>query len=270
MGYGTILGGGNFAESFSALQAAAARPRFELQFNILQNSLLDQLSVKIDDLQSNNVNRVDEFLTLEHRKLSRAYAHVGKFGNDTQHNDDVLNEIISKFDTLSDSVTNSDDASFDSAISEIDDLMINSFKNVSGAAAGLNIKDGLSQYLDSGSGIGTYASYADDTERSAAVSDLLSNLVISLQVLDINKDTAYNLSAEISSRLTSIDIQVNADQLANEAELMETIEKMRDEHSQFLTYLSIGFEVAQSNIDQLVAALSTSNTQKGTVVDIIS
>ena len=59
----------SFARDLGNLARISARPTFELQFNILQNQLLSQLSDKIEKLNDTSANtQVDAFLKLE--KLS--------------------------------------------------------------------------------------------------------------------------------------------------------------------------------------------------------
>ncbi|MDV7339044.1 hypothetical protein RYZ26_05540 [Terasakiella sp. A23] len=266
----SILSGGNFADSFSAVQLAASRPTFELQFNMLQNALLDQLSVKVEDLQSQDINKVDAFLQVEQNKLTRALAAVGKFGNDTQHNKDVVKDISAQIDLLTTANSNSDETAFNAAKAEIDELMTNYLKDVDGSAAGMNVKDGLYSYRENGSGLLNYADYADSDARTTAISELQTSLNISISVLDINLDTAYKISNEVQGKLSSISIQINAEQLAAQTDVINEIEKLRDDHANFLKYLSIAFEVSQANAQALADNLSGNNTQKGTVVDIIS
>lgn len=265
-----ILGPGDFAKSFSAVQSAAARPNFELSFSILQNALIDQLNVKIEEVQQQNTNKVDAFLTLEKKKLSRALAAVGSFGNQTQHNRDILTEILDKVETVVTATENNDEQTFNSNMADIEDLMANNIKDVSGAAAGLNVKDRFYQYRENGSGIDSYADYATDQDRSDAVLALQGNLLRIFSVMEINRDTAYSISTDIQSRLTAIDIQINADQMAQQQESLQEIETLKKDHGRFLTYLSIAFEVNQGAAEQLAASIQQTNTQKGTVVDIIS
>ncbi|SCA57864.1 hypothetical protein MTBPR1_70136 [Candidatus Terasakiella magnetica] len=265
-----ILGPGDFAKSFSAVQSAAARPQFEMGFAMLQNALLDQLDVKINEVMDRDINKVDAFLTLEHNKLGRALQHVGKFGKDTQHNADVLNESLALVEKLVEADENNNATDFNKYKEELDDLMLNSIKDVNGAAAGLNVKDGFYQYRENGSGLTDYADYADDSTRSDAVLDLQNSLLATFTVMEINRDTAYSVSTELQSRLTSIDIQVNADQMAERTEAIQEIEDLQKDYGHFLTYLSVAFEVGASAAQQLADSIQQNNSQKGTVIDIIS
>jgi DNA-binding protein H-NS len=268
----TILSSSNtdFAKAFSATQIAAARPTFELNFALLQNALLDQMDVKIEEVLNKDVNRVDAFLQLEQKKLGRALEAVGKFGNETQHNADVLNESLDLVESLVEADENNDDAAFNSIIEKLDELMMESIKDVNGAAAGLNVKDGFYAYRESGSGLSDYADYADDSSRTDAVLDLQNSLLSIFTVMEINRDTAYSVSTEIQSRLTSIDIQVSAESAAVQAEALQEIEDLQLDYGNFLNYLSIAFEVGQSAAQQLSDAIQQQSTTKGTVVDIIS
>jgi hypothetical protein len=265
----TILSTNGFAESFSAVQLSAARPTFELQFNMLQNSLLNQLDVKIEKLQANSVNKVDEFVALQQKKLSRSISAVGIYGEGTQHNKDIVGEISASFEKLQAASTNLDEAAFNKYKTEIDDLTLQ-LKKVDGYAAGFTVKDGLDNFRENKSGILNFSDYADAATRDSALIDFQSSVNNSLSVLEINLDAAYTVHSKVSAKLSSINIGLNADALASQSELMNDIEKMRNDHSNFLKYLSIAFEVAQNNAQQLADSFNGNAGQKGTVVDMIS
>ena len=266
----SILSTNSFAESFSAVQLSASRPTFELQFSMLQNALLDQLDVKIVDAQNSSVNKIDAFLGLEQKKLTRALGSVGRFGNDTQHNKDIVGEIVEKLASLSKANTDSNETAFNTTLADVDELMQDFLKDVNGSAAGLNVKDGLNNYRENGSGLSNFADYADESSRADAISDLQGAISSSLSILEINLDTAYKIHGTVQGKLSSISIQINADALAEQSETVNEIEKLRDDHANFLKYLSIAFEVGQANAQALADSLHGNAGQKGTVVDIIS
>ncbi len=266
-----ILGSGDFAKSFSAVQMAAARPTFELGFAMLQNALLDQLDVKIEAVQNQNVNRVDEFLALESKRLERSLKNVNKFGTETQHNADVLNESLTLLDQLKTADSNLDEEGFNAIKTNLDDLMKDSILNVQGSAAGFNVKDGFyDNYSENGSGLSDFADYATAGDRTDAVADVINNILRISTVMEINRDTAFDLSNDIQSRLTAINLQVTAEQTANQTEAIQEIEKLQSDYANFLSYLSLSFEVSQNAAQQLADGIQQNNNQQGTVVDIIS
>ena len=82
----TILTAGSqtLAQGLAATSQMSARPQFELSFSLLQNSLLDRLSDKIDKLNdSSGVDKVDAFIEMQRKQLIRALPPIGKFGNVT-------------------------------------------------------------------------------------------------------------------------------------------------------------------------------------------
>ena len=61
----------NFAKSMADNAMAAHSPTFELQFNNLQNTIIDRLNEKIQDAQDESKlqNTIDPFLAEEEKKL---------------------------------------------------------------------------------------------------------------------------------------------------------------------------------------------------------
>ena len=251
----SILGAFNnqsVGQTMSALANTAARPNFELQFSILQNTLLDQMSVKIEDLQKEkSYNRIDAFLDLERKSLMRSLPHVAKYGKDTEQNKAYLIDMKEELDNLNIAIADGDADAFDSAISRFDKTSTQKVLYVSGNKTGIHVKDGLMDLRSDGSGFSDYASYADNDARKAAVSELMEKVDLSIAILNNNLDTAYEINDRIQSKLTSINLQIVSTNAASDTEFMSTIEKLRQENANFLKSVSISFEVAQSNAQAL-------------------
>ena len=249
----TILGAGSqtLAQGLAATSQMAARPQFELSFSLLQNSLLDRLSEKIDKLNdSSGVDKVDAFIEMQRKQLIRALPPIGKFGNVTQYNKDVMVDMFGHMDSIDAANTASNSTEFDKFVAQMNDST-EMLKKPNGIAAGIYIKDGLETLRDNGSGLLNYDDYADDAARATAISDFRSGLNSSLAVLEITLDTARNISGDLQTKLNSLDLQVMADRSVKEVELLDDIEAARDEHANFLKSLSIAFEVAIQGAEQV-------------------
>ena len=275
VGIGTIFQGPNdgfsVARTLGRLAVIAQRPNFELQFNILQNKLIDQLVKKIEKLDDKSVvNNVDVFLELEKKRLQRLTPLVNRFKNQTFMNLANTNGLIDNLDKLKTLASGSDAAAFDTLLAKIDKELL-SIRKVDGLAIGFNVRDGLLKVRDEGLGISDFSSYGNATDREAAVTSALAKLDSGVLVLLSNLDAISTLKESVGSKLTSVTLQIETVQLADTGEKIAEIKKLREKHSQFLNALSLAFEINQARAELLTEMLlEPPNFGKGTVLDIIT
>ncbi len=275
VGIGTFFQGPNdgfsVARNIGRLALIAQRPNFELQFSILQNKLIDQLADKIEKLDDKSVvNNVDVFLGLEKKRLQRLTPLIDRFKNQTFMNLAITNGVIGNLGTLKTLASGSDATAFDNLLAKIDKDLL-SIRKVSGLSIGFNVRDGLVKVRDEGLGISDFSSYADATEREDAVTAALSKLQSGVLVLLSNLDAINTVKESVGSKLASVTLQIEAVQLADTAEKLAEIRKLRETHSQFLISLSLAFEINQARAELLSEMLlEPPNFGKGTVLDIIT
>ena len=275
VGIGTIFEGirddFSVARNIGRLAIIAQRPNFELQFSILQNQLIDQLTDKIEKLNDKTVvNNVDVFLGLEKKRLERMPPLVNRFKNQTFMNLAITNGLTNDLATLKTLAPGSDASAFDTLLTKIDRELL-SIRKVDGLAIGFNVKDGLLKVRDDGLGISDFSSYGNATDREAAVTSALAKLDSGVLVLLSNLDAINTFKESVGSKLTSVTLQIEAVQLAETGEKLAEIKKLRAKHSQFLTALSLAFEINQARAELLTEMLlEPPNFGKGTVLDIIT
>lgn len=275
IGIGTLFQGANegssVARSLGRLAIIAQRPNFELQFNILQNKLIDQLAQKIEKLDDTSVvNNVDVFLGLEQKRLQRLTPLIDQFKNQTFMNLAITNGLIDDLDTLKTLAAGSDAAAFDTLLAKVDKELL-SIRKVDGLAIGFNVRDGLLKVRDEGLGISSFSSYADATARQDAVTAASSKLENGVLVLLSNLDAINTFKESVGSKLASVSLQIETVQSANTGEKIAEIKKLREKHSQFLKSLSLAFEINQARAELLTEmVLEPPNIGKGTVLDIIT
>ncbi len=259
------------ALALGRLAIIAQRPNFELQFNILQNKLIEQLANKIEKLgEESVVNNVDVFLGLEKKRLQRLTPLVDRFKNQTIMKLAVTNGVINNLNTLETLASGSDATAFDNLLAKVDKELL-SIRKVDGLAIGFNVRDGLVKVRDEGLGISNYSSFADATERADAVDAARSKLESGVLVLLANLDAINSFKDNVDSKLSSVSLQIEAVQLANTGEKLAEIKKLRDQHSQFLNALSLAFEVNQARAELFSEMLlEPPKFGKGTVLDIIT
>ena len=261
----------SLSKSLADLSNIAARPTFELQFSILQNSLLDRLSKKIEAFNDDSlVNNVDAFLVLEKKRLERIIPNINKYEQETTRNYVIANGLVDDLNSLSTLAAGGDATAFDTLLSQINsDLQ--KVKTVSGLAIGMNVKDRLTDLQSSGLGIGDFASYGDATTRQEAIAAALAKIQVSLSVLTVNLDGARSFESKVDTKITSVAVQIEATLTADKAAKLDQINKLIEENANLLKVLSIAFEVNAAQSEAFSAALfSSSTTAQGTVADLIN
>lgn len=263
--------GFSLGQSLADLANISARPTFELQYSILQNSLLDRLSQKIDEYNNDSgVNKVDAFLTLEKKRLERIIPNITKYTQETTNNYLTAGGMIDDLTSLGSLASGSNADAFNDLRDQINsDLQ--RIKSVSGLTIGMNVKDGLTDLQGEGIGIDDYASYADASSRTDAVTAALAKVQNSLSVLVINLDGARTYQDTVQSKINSVTLQIEATQTADQAEKLQEINKLKDDTANLLKTLSIAFEVNASRSEAFTQALlNSSGTTQGTIADMVS
>lgn len=250
----------------------AARPNFELAFNQLQNTIIDRLNQEIEKAQAEiKETRVDPFLQLEYKRLARLMPYVDRYQADNNDNRFRGARALDLIDELSAASTAGDQATFDAKLAEVNALA-QGFTRVDGSAIGIVAPDGL--YYDvatNGLAIDDYASYADDAARQTAILAAYNRIQNGLNVAEVNATTAYDFRDRVQSKLTSLQLQVEATRAAAEAEKTQELEKLRDKYADFLKAFSIAFEVNQTRSETLARnLLGPTQVDQGSIVSILT
>jgi len=261
----------SLSQSLGRLAITAGRPNFELQFNILQNQILGQLSDKIDEINNSTVvNNVDVFLGLEKKRLERVQPQVDQYANDALFNYKSVIGLISDLDTLTTLASGTDATAFDNFLATLNKDVMH-LKRLNGYTIGFNVSDGLDDQRRNGLGINSFSSYADSATRAAAVTDAQSKLTDSVQVLLANVEAADNFKSQITDKLTSLSLQIQSVQAAQTTDKLAEIKALREKHAQYLEALSVAFEVNQQRADTLTNTLLQPPTlTQGTVLDLLA
>lgn len=267
----SILDGSSVASSLASVMTASASPTFELQFNMLQNTLLDRLDDKINELnEESSVNRVDAFVQLEQNKLNRSLPKVADFGKNTQYNKDVLTDMFYFLDKMDTANADLDEDAFNEALAEMEERTL-MLKDISGLSIGIIANDWLDEYRENGTGLVNFGDYADADARADALTEFRDEMGAKLVVNALNLDTAYEMQDKILGKLTSIDLQIQADATAAQAEKIEEIKDLREEYGYFLQGLSLAFEVQAANAEALSNQLvNGTDVDPGSVLNLFA
>lgn len=244
----------------------AARPNFELAFNVLQNTVISRLNKEIEKLNNEPVNNVDAFLLLEQKRLNRVLPFVQTYQANNDSNRFRAASILDKLDVLDLDVLLADSDHFDATLAEAN-TFASEFLPVDGSAIGIFALDGFDQIARDGLGINSYASYADDAERFAAIDSARTRVQAALDIANINGETAYDFRQRTEKKIIALDAQIKATRAAQRAEKVAEIEKLRQQYAQTLNAISLAFEVAQARSEALGKNLLANRTPKpGTIL----
>lgn len=258
------------ARTLAELSTVSARPTFELQFSILQNNLLDRLSDKINAYtEDSQVNHVDAFLTLEKNRLERLAPSVDKYVDETATNFRSSSGILDDLYSLQGLASGSDSEAFDALLEQIG-TDLSRIKTVSGLSIGLNVKDGMTALRNEGLAISDFANYGDADSRVTAIADVVARVENALSVMTNNLEGALDFKESVTAKITSVTIQIEAVQIADQTERLGEIEKLRMESSRLLTALSLAFETNLARSEAFAEQLlNPPEFNEGTVLDIL-
>lgn len=265
-----LFTGRSFASAFGALASSAARPNFELQFNILQNSIIGRINKDIEQInESSTENQVDAFLLLSRTKLTIFTENLERFTFANARNAWTIPDLKTKLDQLTTAVNASDTATFDSVLAQVNNIVGN-MQPPDGSAIAITIPDGINAIRRDGilnvdrAGVTTkitaYSQFTNSAEALAAITSAQSRLDASYTSVIIKAEAAETVRVTTEKNLTSTMLAIESAQTAGEAEKATELAKVRENYSQLLNMLSLAFESSQAMADRLGKNLFDPNT----------
>ncbi len=270
VGEAGIISGVPFAKAFASIATQSQRPNFELQFNNLQNALIDRLNKKIDEANEDLEleNNIDVFLRNKEKELVRFHNSLQDFTFDNSRNINAVGELASQLDNLSTALDAGDTETFDQILAKINQIVGNT-KVTNGYTVGIYIsdgiheirRDGLLQFDNGGTAekASKYSDFANDSEINVSITSALAKLSTSAEILLLKGEAVEGLRKRTSTNLNSTILQIQAAQTANKAAKAEEIAKLRDEYSQLLNVISLAFETSNTLANELSSTLFSPN-----------
>ena len=270
VGEAGIISGVPFAKAIASIATQSQRPNFELEFNNLQNALIDRLNKKIDEANEDLEleNNIDVFLRNKEKELVRFHNSLQDFTFDNSRNINAVGELASQLDNLSTALDAGDTETFDQILAKINQIVGNT-KVTNGYTVGIYISDGIHEIRRDGllqfDNEGTpekaskYSDFANDSEINVSITSALAKLSTSAEILLLKGEAVEGLRKRTSTNLNSTILQIQAAQTANKAAKAEEIAKMRDEYSQLLNVISLAFETSNTLANELSSTLFSPN-----------
>ena len=273
----------NFSKAMVDNALAAHSPTFELQFNILQNTIIDRLNDKIKDAQAETQleNTIDPFLLAEEKKLLRFSDDLRRFKFFNGKNINAAGELLRQLDTMDTALTDNDTDAFNTALTRVNDT-ISKMTRTHGESIGIFIddgvhairRDGLVKY-DDGSGNTDQASELSDFSSTSDARDAVTaahtKVLTIASVLLLKGEAVEGVQHYTEKELRSTILQVQAARIANEAEKAAEIAKLQESYAHLLNTLSLAFETQRIQGQQFAKQLfSLNKVPSGSILNLFS
>lgn len=280
VGIPDIFAGRSVAYGLANLSTVAGRPNFELQFNILQNTVIDRLNEEIAAVNESSRESVDAFLVLSQKKLRTFQANLDSFIFANSHNAWTLSELVDQLDQLQSALDASDTTTFNTVLGKINEI-VGKMAVPNGAVVGIFLDDGITAIRRDGlinvtrSGakvrVTDYSQFTDAAEAQTAIDNARTTITTSLNAVLARAEAAERLRQLTDKNLTATLIEIEGAKTAREAELASALTKLREKYAQFLNALSLAFESNQALAEQLSKGLFDPNkVDPGSVLNIFS
>jgi hypothetical protein len=279
-----------FAEVFAKTARDASRVSFELNFAILQDTLIDRLNKKIEAITDDEgAKRLDDRLNRDAKKLNDNLPFVEKVIFDTQSNDIRLGNLSTNIAAAISAFSSDDDDTNltaaelatleglkDSIVQDLEFLNINT---LSGLILPDSVED-LKEYYNTLKDL-TPVEGTVDADGSGSPSndnrtllDLLGTISSLTDTADlVNANTKYlavNLRLDILAEFQALDSERLEFNLVELQQRTDKIDNLKAETGNLLRVLSLSFENQAFFVETLGDILSEKTPEPGSVLNLFT
>ncbi len=231
------------------LSQAAARPNFELQFNIAQNTALERLNKEIESFQDDDFGRgKTALLRVKASRLERELAEAKDYKTLVASNRLTVMDALGQLEALRDLADPANVSAFEAKRSEV----LETFDKLRTAAPGrLGAPDGLRQAKAEGLAeieaivTNDFATAADVQAAQDAIDGVAGTFNQSLPIVEINQVLATNLIESVDRSLDEARLKIDDITIAERKAQIDKIQALQDRTATILTSISLAFEGAQ-------------------------
>jgi hypothetical protein len=275
--YTPLLNPPSFAVSFARLATIAVAPRLELQFNIMQNTLLGRLDKDIATLQDGGATTPGETAHLTRRIASATakLAELEPYATRTSANKALVNatlDAIAEMSALADPTTL---AEFEAKRAQVLDIL-DRIQTSGNLPVGM-VNDGLKKLrgdtIASIEGIVTndFLAQADIDVAVATLDALTVTMTDGLTLVELANDTAQNSVAALAEIKRSTEAELLVYEGEAKAALEKKIEDARDYYGRILSSLSYSLDSAVALTGAMNGILNPEKPpESGTMLDFIT
>lgn len=274
-----LFSGANIGQTLAGVSQMAARPTFELRFSQLQNTLIDRVNKKVEELSKTAGPSVDATKLLERARLQRASETLNTYQQAASNQYNGVADIYNNLLDMDAAEAATDPDAFNNLLGQINQTA-SLLPMADGSAAGIFSIDGVDNLTALGPlqvtrngeqvQVTSYSDFTDVAEAQAAVTDALARVAASLNVINTNVDAVSGLRESVDKRLGSVSMEIELQKTEATAERAKQITKLEGEYAQMLNTLSVSFEGSQSITDRLKGLLQPSQYDKGSVMNLFT
>lgn len=237
------------ATAMVQLAQAAARPNFELQFNIAQNTALERLNKEIEAFQDDDFGRAKTaLLRIKAARLERELAEVQDYKTVVASNRLTVKDTLDQLDALRALADPASVTAFEAKRTEVLETLD---KLRTATASRLGAPDGLGQAKADGlaaiEAIATndFATAADIQAAQDAIDAVAAEFGQSLSILEVNQGLATNLVKSVDRVLDEARLKIDDITIAERKQQIDKIQELQERTATILTTVSLAFEGAQ-------------------------
>lgn len=263
------------ATSLVRLTQAAARPNFELQFNIAQNVELDRLDAKIAKFQESDFGQgKTALLRVKANRLERELEETKAFSATVKTNRLTVKDLQDQLDELRALADPTTTAEFDSKRAEVLETLD---KLLTARPGRLGAPDGLADAKADGLAAieailtNNFATAADVQAAQDAIDAVRSDLDGSLTIIEINNTLSVNLIKTVDRSLDQAKLKIDDIEIAERKKQIDEIQALHARTATILTTISFAFEAAQAFTDALAqSTLLPREIEPGSVLNLFA
>ena len=237
------------ATAMVQLAKAAARPNFELQFNIAQNTALERLNKEIEAFQDDDFGRAKTaLLRIKAARLQRELAEAQDYKTAVTSNRLTVKDTLDQLDALRALADPASVTAFEAKRTEVLETLD---KLRTATASRLGAPDGLGQAKADGlaaiEAIATndFATAADIQAAQDAIDAVAAEFGQSLSILEVNQGLATNLVKSVDRVLDEARLKIDDITIAERKQQIDKIQELQERTATILTTVSLAFEGAQ-------------------------
>ena len=237
------------ATALVQLAQAAARPNFELQFNIAQNAALERLNKEIEAFQDDDFGRgKTALLRVKAGRLERQLAEAKDYKEVVTGNRLNVKAALDQLEALRALADPASVTAFEDKRSEV----LETLDKLRTAAPGrLGAPDGLRQAKAEGLAeieaivTNDFATAADIQAAQDAIDGVADAFTRSLPIVEINQGLAANLIESVDRSLDEARLKIDDITIAERKAQIDKIQALQERTATILTSISLAFEGAQ-------------------------
>lgn len=237
------------ATALVRLSQAAARPNFELQFNIAQNAALERLNKEIEAFQDDDFGRGrTALLRVKASRLERELAEAKDYKAVVTGNRLTVKDTLDQLEALRALADPASVTDFEAKRSEVLETLD---KLRTAEASRLGAPDGLRQAKADGLAeieaivTNDFATAADIQAAQDAIDGVAATFTRSLSILEVNQVLASNLVKSVDRVLDEARLKIDDITIAERKAQIDKIQALQQRTATILTSVSLAFEAAQ-------------------------